>query len=124
MAKKPLALDSFLANEAKGQMTDSVRGTEKRSSEKKGKSSSAQNPVSSETKNTNTSVAPAKTTTEKFKQKRVGQTVYLPPAVHRQLRALAFEEERKMHDYLMEGLDLVFRKRGLKSVSELNDVTE
>jgi len=41
------------------------------------------------------------------------QTVYLPLAVYEQLRSLAFEERRKMHDYLLEGLDRVFTDRGL-----------
>jgi hypothetical protein len=48
------------------------------------------------------------------------QTAYLPAPVHEQLRRLAFEERAKMHDYLIEGLDLVFRKRGLPGVDELN----
>lgn len=47
------------------------------------------------------------------------QTVYLPVPVHEQLRRLAFEERAKMHDYLLEGLDLVFRKRGLPAIDEL-----
>ena len=34
------------------------------------------------------------------------QTAYLPEAVYQQLRKLAYEEEAKMHDYLMHGLDL------------------
>jgi hypothetical protein len=49
----------------------------------------------------------------------IQQTVYLPPAVHDQLRELAFSERVKMHTILMEGLDLVFKARGLKSLSEL-----
>ncbi len=49
----------------------------------------------------------------------IQQTVYLPPAVHDQLRELAFAERVKMHSLLMEGLDLVFRARGLKPLSEL-----
>ena len=49
----------------------------------------------------------------------IQQAVYLPPAVHDQLRELAFAERAKMHGLLMEGLDLVFRKRGLKSITEL-----
>jgi hypothetical protein len=49
----------------------------------------------------------------------IQQTVYLPPAVHDQLRELAFAERVKMHSILMEGLDLVFRARGLKPLSEL-----
>lgn len=47
------------------------------------------------------------------------QTVYLPEAVYEQIRTLAFQERRKMHDYLLEGLDLVFKSRGLKSLEEL-----
>ena len=47
------------------------------------------------------------------------QTAYLPIAVHEQLRRLAFEERAKMHDYLLEGLNLVFQKRGLPGVDDL-----
>ncbi len=46
-------------------------------------------------------------------------TAYLPLAVHEQLRRLAFEENRKMHDYLMEGLDRVFTNRGLPSIKDV-----
>ncbi len=51
----------------------------------------------------------------------VKQTVYLPAGVHEQLRLLAFEERRKMHDYLVEGLDRVFKDRGLKPFDELTN---
>jgi len=47
------------------------------------------------------------------------QTAYLPHPVYEQLRTLAFEERRKMHDYILEGLDRVFRDRGLPSIAEL-----
>ena len=47
------------------------------------------------------------------------QTVYLPLPVHEQLRKVAFEEHAKMHDLLIEGLELVFTKRGLPGISEL-----
>jgi len=47
------------------------------------------------------------------------QTVYLPIPVYEQLRRLAFEERAKMHDFLMQGLDMVFKAKGLKSVTEL-----
>ena len=53
------------------------------------------------------------------KQATVQQTVYLPPAVHDQLRELAFSERVKMHALIMEGLDAVFRQRGLKSIEEI-----
>lgn len=66
------------------------------------------------------SLAPEKREREKRKRpKVVQQTVYLPPAVHEQLRRLAFEERRRMHDYLLEGLDRVFSERGLQSIEEL-----
>jgi hypothetical protein len=47
------------------------------------------------------------------------QTAYLPEPVYEQLRVLAFEERRKMHDLLMEGLDRVFKQRGLRSIGDL-----
>lgn len=59
----------------------------------------------------------------KTKSEIVKQTVYLPVAVHEQLRQLAFEERKKMHDYLVEGLDRVFKNRGLKPYAELSDET-
>jgi hypothetical protein len=46
--------------------------------------------------------------------------VYLAPAVHDQLRELAFAERVRMHTLLMEGLDLVFKSRGLKPMAELS----
>jgi hypothetical protein len=55
----------------------------------------------------------------RLRPRTVQQTVYLTPAVHDQLRELAFAERVKMHTLLMEGLDLVFRARGLKLLSEL-----
>jgi hypothetical protein len=56
---------------------------------------------------------------DRRKARSIQQTVYLPPAVHDQLRELAFAERVKMHSLLMEGLDLVFKDRGLKPLSEL-----
>ena len=47
------------------------------------------------------------------------QTVYLPLPVYEQLRRLAFEDRVKMHQLLMEGLDRVFRDRGLPGLGEL-----
>jgi|ERR1019366_2132790 hypothetical protein len=53
------------------------------------------------------------------KDATIQQTVYLPPAVHDQLRELAFSERVKMHTIIMEGLDAVFRARGMKSIADL-----
>lgn len=47
------------------------------------------------------------------------QTVYLPLPVYEQLRRLAFEERCRMHQLLMEGLERVFRDRGLPGLAEL-----
>jgi hypothetical protein len=47
------------------------------------------------------------------------QTIYLPLPVYEQLRRLAFEERVKMHQLLMEGLDRVFRDRGLPDLDAL-----
>lgn len=47
------------------------------------------------------------------------QTVYLPIPVYEQLRRLAFDEREKMHTLIMEGLDRVFKDRGLRSIAEL-----
>ena len=46
----------------------------------------------------------------------------IQPAVHDQLRELAFAERVKMHSLLVEGLDLVFKARGLKPLSELTSM--
>ena len=60
--------------------------------------------------------SPKRTTT---KARTVQQTVYLPPAVHDQLRKIAFDERVKMHDILIEGLNLAFARRGLPRTDEL-----
>ena len=46
-------------------------------------------------------------------------TLYLPKTVHRQLKELAFTHDRKMHDYLLEGLDMVFARHGMRSIADL-----
>ncbi len=46
-------------------------------------------------------------------------TLYLPHPVYRQLRELAFHEEKRMHSLLMEGLDRVFADRGARSVKQI-----
>lgn len=59
------------------------------------------------------------------KNEIVKATIYLPLQVFDQLRSLHFDEQRgrakriKMHDYFLESLDLLFKQRGLKSISEL-----
>lgn len=55
--------------------------------------------------------------------KTIQQTLYLPPAVHDQLRSLAFHRRVKMHTIILQGLDKVFQENGLKSISELAPLT-
>ena len=42
----------------------------------------------------------------------VHTSVYLPEAVYEALRLAAFKERRKIHDIVLEGIDLALRKRG------------
>ena len=46
-------------------------------------------------------------------------TLYLPHPVYRQLRELAFHEERRMHSLVMEGLDRLFADRGARSIEQI-----
>ncbi len=62
-----------------------------------------------------------KPTEKSDKPRIIKQTLYLPEAVHEQLRVLAFSERVKQHDLLMEGLDMMFKSRGQKSISELTE---
>ena len=49
----------------------------------------------------------------------VHSSVYLPAAVHDALREAAFHERRKIHDIIMQGIDLALRKRGYPSIDDL-----
>src|SRR3954451_18345159 len=46
-------------------------------------------------------------------------TLYLPHPIYRQLREIAFHEEKRMHSLLLEGLDRVFADRGTPSIEQL-----
>ena len=41
----------------------------------------------------------------------VHTSVYLPDAVYEALREVAFKERRKIHDLVLEGIQLALRKR-------------
>jgi len=45
----------------------------------------------------------------------VHSSVYLPEAVYEALRLAAFNERRKIHDIVLEGIDLALRKRGRRN---------
>ena len=42
----------------------------------------------------------------------VHTSVYLPEALYEGLRRAAFEERRKIHDIVLEGIGMALRKRG------------
>ena len=46
-------------------------------------------------------------------------SVYLEPPIYDQLRTIAFAERTKMHALMLEAVDLLFRKRGARSIEEL-----
>ena len=54
-----------------------------------------------------------------YEERHTKQSFYMTEPVYEQLRRLAFDEKRKMQHYLREGLDRVFRDRGLPSIAEL-----
>ena len=46
-------------------------------------------------------------------------SVYLPAAAYEALRQVAFDERRKIHDLLMEGVELALKKRGYPTIAEM-----
>jgi hypothetical protein len=49
----------------------------------------------------------------------VHSSVYIPRPVHQKLREIAFVQERKVHDVIMEGIDAVLQRHGHPSVAKL-----
>lgn len=49
----------------------------------------------------------------------VHSSLYLPEAVHEALREAAFRERAKIHDLVLEGIELMLRKRGHPSIADL-----
>ena len=115
MAKKRTSLDSLFASPDTVQTFEAGKKTKSNSGVVKKPETDAQTKPPTE---------PKIAVTEKVRSEIIKQTVYLPSAVHEQLRHLAFEERKKIHDYLVEGLDRVFRERGLKSYTELADESQ
>ena len=46
-------------------------------------------------------------------------SLYLPESVDEALRKIAFEERLKIHDVVLEGIDLALRRRGYASIEGL-----
>ena len=54
-----------------------------------------------------------------LKERAKQLSVYLEPAVYDQLRDIAYAERAKIHSLMLEGLDLLFRDRGARSIEDL-----
>ncbi len=55
-----------------------------------------------------------------LKQRAKQLSVYLEPAVHDQLRDIAYTERTKIHQLMLESLDLLFKARGALSIDQLS----
>ncbi len=55
----------------------------------------------------------------RLRERTKQQSLYLEEAAYEQLRELSFHERKPMHSLVLEGLDLLFKKRGLKSLAQL-----
>ena len=62
---------------------------------------------------------PPRKTGRTLKERAKQLSVYLEPPVHDQLRDLAYTERTKIHALMLEGLDLLFRDRGARSIADL-----
>jgi hypothetical protein len=49
----------------------------------------------------------------------VHTSLYLPEPVYEALRKIAFEERVKIHDVVLEGIDIALRRRGYASIESL-----
>ena len=56
-----------------------------------------------------------------LKQRAKQLSVYLEPPVHDQLRDIAYTERTKIHQLMLESLDLLFKARGASSIQQLNE---
>jgi len=56
-----------------------------------------------------------------LKQRAKQLSVYLEPPVHDQLRDIAYTERTKIHQLMLEALDLLFKARGALSIAQLTE---
>lgn len=128
MAKKRPTLDAFISSQT-------ARTHPKQEEENKSSKFSASKPKAKASSKSNGTIAKTERTSETAaaqgakgkKQEVIRHMLYLPLPVYDQLQELVFEEQRgqtkrrKVHDYLLDGIDLLFKKRGLKSISDLTE---
>ena len=61
---------------------------------------------------------PAQQETPADDREEIRQTLYMPNGVYEQLRSLAYTERAKMQKLIREGINMLFRARGLPSWDE------
>ena len=59
-----------------------------------------------------TSSGPARPGSRPGRPGIIHTSLYLPEAVYEALREAAFRERRKIHDIVLEGIEMALRKRG------------
>jgi hypothetical protein len=64
-------------------------------------------------------VPPAPQTAKASRKDRPHTTLYLPKRVQKELKQIALQYDRKVHDLYIEGIDLVLKSYGRPSISEL-----
>ena len=74
-------------------------------------------PSSSTTRKRIKAISAARKPTERSSV--VHSSLYLPEPVYEALRKIAFEERLKIHDVVLEGIDLALRRRGYASIESL-----
>ena len=63
-------------------------------------------------------------TPKPVRQKREGivhTSIYVPRPVYQKLREIAFTQERKVHDIIMEGIDAALQKYGHPAIAALKE---
>lgn len=121
MAKKRPTLDSFLNSQSE------AGETKNQSAAESPPRAAAKQPSRSvqKTKGKESAGKASDSLPQTDKHEIVRHMLYLPLPVYDQLQGLIFEEQRgqakrrKTHDYLLEAIDLLFKKKGLKSIAEL-----
>ncbi len=63
--------------------------------------------------------APAKPTARWSRPDIKHTSIYLPEAAYEALRRVAFDERCKIHDLLIEGVELALKKRGYPPIAEM-----
>lgn len=117
MSKKRIpTLSEIVFDEVKTPVNDEINNRQEIGVMPIKRETAAQSPVSMSRRNT-----PLPKVAMDEKKGRASTTVYLPPEVKRQLEEIWFAErhEKSQNDLFLEGLDLVFKRRGLPSIKEL-----